>query len=151
MQGDEIQVDSAHPSQMNRPISDLTHLLRSLEPELHEGVYVFVRLPHGPREWSVEPLATFREKEGVSAILSAEDALYLNLKPLFHAAWITLTVASDLAAVGLTAAVAAALAARGISCNVVAAAIHDHLFVPVERAAEAMEALRQLSRTTAAR
>ena len=136
---------------MTRPLSDLNQLLRSLQPELQEGVYVFVRLARGPREWSVEPLATFREKEGVSAILRAEDALYLNLKPLFHAAWITLTVASDLAAVGLTAAVATALAGRGISCNVVAAAVHDHLFVPVERAQEAMAALKELSRTTAGR
>jgi len=131
---------------MVQPVSDLTRLLRSMEPELQEGVYVFVRLPRGPREWSVEPLATFREREGMSAILRAEDALYLNLAPLFHAAWITLTVTSDLHAVGLTAAVAAALTERGISCNVVAAACHDHLFVPVERAGEAMEALRRLQR-----
>jgi len=136
---------------MTQPISDLTQLLRSMAPERQEGVYVFVQLPRGFREWSVEPLATFREKEGASAILRAEDALYLNLTPLFHAAWITLTVTSDLQAVGLTAAVAAALAERGISCNVVAAACHDHLFVPVDRADEAMETLRTLSRTTAAR
>jgi hypothetical protein len=83
---------------MTQPISDLTQLLRAMEPELQEGVYVFVQLPHGPREWSVEPLATFREREGASAILRAEDALYLNLTPLFHAAWITLTVTSDLQA-----------------------------------------------------
>jgi hypothetical protein len=129
---------------MDRPISDLTQLLRAMEPELQEGVYVFVQLPRGPREWSVEPLATFREREGASAIIRAEDALYLNLTPLFHAAWITLTVHSDLRAVGLTAAVAAALAERGISCNMVAAACHDHLFVPVDRAGEAMAALRGL-------
>jgi len=49
-----------------------------------------------------------------------------------------------LAAVGLTAAVARALADAGISCNVVAAAHHDHLFVPVDRAAEAIEALSRL-------
>lgn len=132
---------------MSRPISDLNQLLRAMEPVLQEGVYVFVRLPRGPREWSVEPLATFREREGMSAILRAEDALYLNLKPLFHAAWITLTVTSDLHAVGLTAAVAGALAERGISCNVVAAACHDHLFVPVDLAQEAMDALRRLQQS----
>ena len=129
---------------MDRPVSDLNQLLRAMEPELQEGVYVFVQLPRGTREWSVEPLATFREREGASAILRAEDALYLNLKPLFHAAWITLKVHSDLHAVGLTAAVATALAERGISCNVVAAARHDHLFVPEDRAGEAMAALRAL-------
>jgi hypothetical protein len=47
-------------------------------------------------------------------------------------------------AVGLTAAVSAALSREGISCNVVAAAVHDHLFVPLEEACRAMEALRGL-------
>ncbi len=51
---------------------------------------------------------------------------------LFRSAWITLTVHSDLQAVGLTAAFAAALAQADIPCNVVAGAYHDHLFVPVE-------------------
>jgi hypothetical protein len=45
---------------------------------------------------------------------------------------------------GLAAAVSGALAAAGIACNVVAAVHHDHLFVPQDRAAEAMEILRAL-------
>jgi len=53
-------------------------------------------------------------------------------------------VPSDLAAVGLTAAFAQALAAVGISCNVLAGAHHDHLFVPVDRATDALAALRAL-------
>lgn len=61
-----------------------------------------------------------------------------------RAAWITLTVHSDLAAVGLTAAFSRVLAEAGISCNVVAGVRHDHIFVPVERAADAMAALRRL-------
>lgn len=63
---------------------------------------------------------------------------------LFRAAWITLTVHSDLQAVGLTAAVATSLADAGISCNVVAAAHHDHLFVPVESAGLAIAVLQAL-------
>ncbi len=46
---------------------------------------------------------------------------------------------------GLTAAVATALAKEGIACNVVAALRHDHLFVPYDRAAEAMEVLKTAS------
>lgn len=53
---------------------------------------------------------------------------------------------SDLAAIGLTAAFARALGDAGISCNVVAAAHHDHMFVPVERADAAIAALRALQR-----
>jgi hypothetical protein len=63
---------------------------------------------------------------------------------VFRAAWITLTVHSDLEAVGLTAAVSVALGAAGISCNVVAGTYHDHLFVPAQKAADAMAALRKL-------
>jgi hypothetical protein len=57
---------------------------------------------------------------------------------------ITLRVHSSLAAVGLTAAVAAALSDHGISANVVAAYCHDHIFVPADRAEEALAALRSL-------
>ena len=39
---------------------------------------------------------------------------------------------------------AAALAAEGISCNVVAALNHDHLFVPVDRADDAIAVLDRL-------
>ena len=56
-------------------------------------------------------------------------------------------VHSSLAAVGLTAAVAAALADHGISANVVAAFYHDHIFVPAERAEEALAALRAIQRS----
>jgi hypothetical protein len=69
-----------------------------------------------------------------------------GVTPLFRAAWITLTVHSDLNAVGLTAAFARALGDAGISCNVMAAAYHDHIFVPVDDAARAMNALLNLQR-----
>jgi hypothetical protein len=54
-------------------------------------------------------------------------------------------VHSSLEAVGLTAAVAAVLAAAGISANLVAAFHHDHVFVPADRAGEALDRLRRLS------
>lgn len=53
---------------------------------------------------------------------------------------ITLDVHSSLEAVGLTAA----LADRGISCNVIAGVYRDHLFVPDDRAEEAVEAFHTL-------
>lgn len=127
---------------MDRPVSDLHELLRSMDPELHDGVYVYTCVP-GP-VLGVEPIATFREAEGLTLIAEEGEALRVGLPILFRAAWITLTVTSDLQAVGLTAAVAAALTAAGISCNVVAGACHDHLFVPVDRAGEALAALQAL-------
>ena len=68
----------------------------------------------------------------------------------FRSAWITLAVHSDLAAVGLTAAFARALGDAGVSCNVIAGVHHDHLFVPVDRAADALAALHALQARSAA-
>jgi|SRR5436190_23693847 len=121
----------------------LATLLATLEPALHDGVYVFARLP-GAMPANLAPLGTFRESEGLTVIVTAEEAERHGLPVLFRAAWITLTVHSDLAAVGLTAAVAGALTEAGISCNVVAAAFHDHLFVPVESGPAAVAVLRDL-------
>ncbi|WP_255313374.1 ACT domain-containing protein [Oligella ureolytica] len=57
----------------------------------------------------------------------------------------TLSVYSSLEAVGLTAAVASALAKEGISANVIAAYHHDHVFVPLDKANQAMQILTRLS------
>ena len=89
-------------------------------------------------------LGTFRESEGLSVILPEADARELGWPILFSAAWITLTVYSDLQFVGLTAAVSSALADANISCNVVAGVHHDHLFVPAARGDEAMVVLKTL-------
>ncbi|MDT7624031.1 MAG: uncharacterized protein QOF99_4932, partial [Pseudonocardiales bacterium] len=43
------------------------------------------------------------------------------------------------------AAVSAQLATGGISCNVVAGYHHDHLFVPADRAADALALLTALA------
>jgi hypothetical protein len=73
-----------------------------------------------------------------------EQAVAAGLPVLFRAAWISLTVHSDLDAIGLTAAFASALGQAGISCNVVAGAFHDHIFVPVAQAQQALAVLRAL-------
>ena len=134
---------------MSEPISDLTILLSTLEPRLNQGVYVFALAPAGTDGRDLPVLATFQEAEGLTVILKEEDAQAAGLAALFRAAWITLTVHSDLQAVGLTGAFATALAEAGISCNVVAAAFHDHIFVPVEAAEKALEALRKLQKSAA--
>jgi len=132
------------------PLRELAPLLAAMRPALNVGVYVFVVLPPGSDVSALEPLASFRESEGVTVILAEPHARAAGLKILFRASWITLSVHSDLHAVGLTAAVANALTRANISCNVVAAAYHDHLFVPVESAHVALEALLALQRESAA-
>lgn len=129
---------------MSGPIGDLATLLRQLEPALHEGVYVYAQLPAGADASQFDTVATVREREGLTVILREDEAARAGLVALFRARWITLTVHSDLQAVGLTAAFARALADAGIGCNVIAGAVHDHVFVPAERAHDALAALRAL-------
>ena len=127
-----------------QPESNLGALLRSMQPHLNEGIYVYASVPASFDLAGLRAIASFREAEGVTLILREEEAHRANLKTLFRAAWITLTVHSDLQAVGLTAAFAGALGKAGISCNVVAAAYHDHIFVPVESAENALAVLYAL-------
>lgn len=129
---------------VSAPRSDLKQLLRSLEPVLHEGAYVFASLPYGTDLRPLDPIATIRESEGITVVVSEEMAGKHALPVLFRAAWITLTVHSDLQAVGLTAAFASALSQANIGCNVIAGAFHDHIFIPVELASQAMAALQAL-------
>ena len=131
---------------MSEPISDLAELLRSMRPVRNAGTFVFACLPHDADIRAFEPLATFRENEGLTVVVEERAAQQAHLPILFRAAWITLTVHSDLQAVGLTAAVASALTRANISCNMIAAGYHDHLFVPVESANAAIEVLEDLQR-----
>jgi hypothetical protein len=131
---------------MTQPISNLTMLLRSMEPVLHEGVYAYCTLPHDAQIAAFAPVVTVRESEGLTLVVPEEQAVAAGLPVLFRAAWISLTVHSDLEAVGLTAAFAGALGQAGLSCNVVAGAFHDHLFVPVAQAQKALQVLSDLQR-----
>lgn len=125
-------------------ITDLQELLAHMQPVLNPGRYAFVAIPDKVVLDPRRIIASVRESEGLSAILPEQDARDLELPVAFVAAWITLTVHSDLAAIGLTAAFARALADAGIGCNVVAGVRHDHLFVPFDQAQQAMDALRAL-------
>jgi hypothetical protein len=129
---------------MSQAISDLTTLIRSMEPVLNAGTYVYVSVPLGTDASQLDAIATVRELEGLTLVLPEEAAQRLGFAALCRCAWITLNVHSDLQAVGLTAAFAAALGQAGISCNVVAGAFHDHIFVPAERADQALVALQRL-------
>ena len=121
--------------------TDLDRLLAGMRPDLHPDRYVFVSdLPAG-----VEALATIREDEGLSAIVTADDADAHGLAGEFPCAGITLRVHSALEAVGFLTAISRALTDAGISTNAVAGFHHDHLFVPWERRHDALAVLRGLT------
>ena len=125
---------------------DLDALLRHMKPEVQPGIFVFCTIP--PNETvpaTLNPLLTFREQEGTTLVLFREEAEAARLRGAFPSRLITLTVHSALDAVGFLAAITARLAKAGISVNAVSAFHHDHLFVPAERADEAVATLRTIS------
>jgi len=95
---------------------------------------------------TLNPVCIFQEQEGITVILPKHQADDSSLPYSILCAWITLTVHSSLEAVGLPAAVSKAMTDANISCNVVAAYYHDHIFVPVEDADRAMDALTKLTK-----
>ena len=122
-------------------------LLRTMTPRLQAGEFVFCTVP----EWEfaqsrLSPVGVFRESEGVTLILPRDQAEHHQIPYAYVARMITLTVHSSLEAVGFLAAITAKFAERHISVNAVSAYYHDHLFVPAERADDAMQALEELSR-----
>jgi hypothetical protein len=121
--------------------TDLDVLLQTMEPLLFPQPYGYA-VWAGPLPFA--PFATIAEAEGVTvvALLADMETAGMTSDPW---ARISLTVHSDLAAVGLTAAFAGALGRVGISCNVIAGYHHDHLFVQWDRRADALAALKALS------
>ncbi|MGW1101829.1 ACT domain-containing protein [Streptomyces sp. NPDC002540] len=124
---------------------DLRTLLSGMRPELNPGRYVFTTTPRETVPEGVDPVVTVTEPEGLTLVLPEEQAVSAGLRYDYVAGWITLRVHSALDAVGLTAAVSLALTDAGLSCNVVAGFHHDHLFVPYDRADEAVGVLKTLA------
>ena len=126
--------------------SDSDILLKSMNPVLHDGEFVFCTVSQEQADRLVaESVCMFRENEGVSVILPRELAERHTIPYDYISRMITLTVHSSLDAVGFLAVITGKLAEHGISVNPVSAYHHDYLFVPSVKAGEAMEILAQLS------
>ncbi|MFH1127461.1 MAG: ACT domain-containing protein [archaeon] len=127
-------------------ITDLKTLLKSMKPKLIDHEFVFCTLPYESLpELKIDPLLIFREQEGATIIIEKESADANSLPYSMTWAQITLTVHSDLEAVGFLAAITARLAKSGISVNPVSAYHHDHLFVPYEKKDKALKLLEEQS------
>jgi len=126
-------------------VRDRGAMIRGMAPVLDPETWHFVTVTDVSVIAGTSPLATFVEEEGLSLILSEENATASGLPTDMAMARITLTVHSALDGVGLTAAVAGALAEAGIPCNMVAAFHHDHAFVPLADAPRALAILKALA------
>lgn len=125
---------------------NLKRLLRTMRPDLQDGVFVFCTVARAEDiPGTIRPVLLFREDEGTTLVIRREEAEQAGLSGQFASRMITLAVHSSLEAVGLLAAVTTRLALAGISVNAVSAYFHDHLFVPVDRASDALRVLEDLS------
>lgn len=134
----------------------LATLIAQMKPWLDEEEFVFCTIAPQALDHQPDPpftklshlrrvaIAQFQEAEGISLILPKAIAAAHGLPTSFPCRKITLTVHSSLDAIGFLAAVTAELARHNISVNPVSAYFHDHLFVPCDRADEAMSVLTQM-------
>ena len=102
-------------------VRDLHDLCRQMTPSIADGVFVYCtfgdfRLPQG-----LDPICTFRESEGLTAIVDKSQAEAARVPYTFPCRLITLAVHSSLDAVGFLACITDRLAQAGIACNAVAA------------------------------
>lgn len=123
----------------------LDTLLRNMQPTLCEKEYVFCTLSSSETDMPYEPVMTFREEEGVTVIIDKETAIQKDMAYTYSSRMITLNIHSDLDAVGFLARVSAKLAKADISVNAVSAYFHDHLFVPSEKADNALNILKEMA------
>jgi hypothetical protein len=121
-------------------------LLSQMNPTLHKEHYVFVTVEESQvLDIQSSAIAMFREAEGVTLVIPKAIANERALSYEFVSRLITLEVHSSLQAVGFLEPICSVLAKAGISVNVFSAFYHDHLFVAVENAEEALACIRKLS------
>lgn len=136
-----------HPGELS-----LKKLLATLTTTLHAPIYVFAVVKADaklPPFSKVQML--FREDgaEGVTAILTREDAEAHQVEYSFPCKKITLNVMSSLEAVGFIAVIATRLAKYEMGVNPVSGFYHDHLFVPLGRENDAIQILADLAEESA--
>lgn len=124
--------------------TDLNKLLKSMNPVLKKGEYVFCSIDSQNNDWlELNPIGLFHEAEGLTLILDRQIADQANISYASVFRMITLSVYSSLDAVGFLAAITNKLAQYEISVNAISAYYHDHLFVSIAQADRTMELLTE--------
>jgi len=124
---------------------DLDVLIRSMEPVLCDETYVFATVESGFTIDVLSPLMTFREREGTTLIVTQQQAEDAGIEHEFRCRMITLNIHSSLEAVGFLARITRRLARLQMGVNPVSGFYHDHLFVPLDRADDALAELQLMS------
>ena len=134
------------PNSTSKGERDLTKLLSSLHVTRKPETFVFLTFP--PTDSPPSSMAQqmcFLEAEGLTVITSLKSAREHGLEGRLPSAMITCEVHSALEGIGFLAELSNTLSRHEIPCNVVAGYYHDHLFVPEEKAAKAIEVLEELA------
>jgi hypothetical protein len=121
--------------------TDLQTMLDSLDVERRPGTFTFIAVEVPTPGLLAAAHGMVKEGRLTTLVLPVESARRAGLPVVVEMAWLSLTVQSSLEAVGLTAAFSKILGDENISCNVLAGYHHDHILVPADRAADAIEAL----------
>ncbi len=126
----------------NEGETDLQILLKQMQPVLDDEQMVFCSLPTDEAEkYLTSCQGYYREQEGVTLIINKLQADLDNLTYDLVFRRISLMVHSSLEAVGFLSRVTEILAAQGISVNVISGYFHDHLYINVEEAENAVMTL----------
>lgn len=123
----------------------LDALLAAIQPELDSEEWAFACVDATFPVALAKPLLVFHEREGATIVAPAAELARFNVS--YEGTWrrIVINAYSALDAVGFLAEMTRALTAENIPANVVSAYHHDHLFVPSDRAQDALTALAALA------
>jgi hypothetical protein len=125
--------------------TNLDVLLSTMTASLVDGIYVFVTLKDRAVPANLAPRMKFVEAEGITLIVTLEEAEAAALEYEFPCRMITLNVHSSLEAVGFIARIATELAKADMGVNPVSGFYHDHLFVPDGRQDDALRILQRIA------
>ena len=131
---------------MSQEKFELKDILGNLKPRILEGSFVFTtsndELDHLMKTF--KPIATFREEEGITLVISKDEADRFNIKydSLFRC--ISLGVHSSLNSYGLISSISRELTKKKISSNVFSGFYHDHIFVQADLADTALQVINSL-------
>jgi hypothetical protein len=129
--------------------NNISILLATMQPSLDPTTYVFLTTKsplHSLPLSTLQPQLIVQEEEGTTIVTTETLAKSHGFnEPTFPCKKISLTIHSSLEAVGLIAAITNRLKDHGISTNVVSGYFHDHIYVPVARAEDAMRVLEEVA------
>ena len=131
---------------MSQEKFELKDILGNLKPRILEGSFVFTtsndELDHLMKTF--KPIATFREEEGITLVISKDEADKFNIKYDSLFCCISLGVHSNLNSYGLISSISSELTKKKISSNVFSGFYHDHIFVQADLADTALQVINSL-------